>query len=57
MENNITVNLNLLDELVPIILWIGIWGLFDILLNNPYMYKYRVYVYIILILLAIYFKL
>ena len=56
MTDQIILNLNLIDELSIIFLWIGIWGLSDMLLNVPIMYEYKHYFYIILILIAIYYK-
>jgi len=45
------LNLNLLDEMTIIFLWIGIWGICDILLNIPFMYQHKHYFYILLILI------
>ena len=53
----INVNFNLTDELSAIFLWVGSWGILDILLNNTVLIKYRLHCYIILILIAVYIKL
>jgi hypothetical protein len=57
MTEDITIHIKLIDELSIIILWIGIWGLSDIILNISYIEKYKHYIYILLILIAVYFKL
>lgn len=56
MTDQIFLNINFLDELSIIFLWIGIWGLSDMILNAPLMSKYKHYFYIIFILIAIYYK-
>ena len=55
--DTINVNFNLTDELSAIFLWVGSWGILDILLNNTVLIKYRLHCYIILILIAVYIKL
>jgi len=57
MSEDITINIKLIDEILIIILWIGIWGLTDMLLNYSFIEKQKHYIYIILILIVIYFKL
>ena len=56
MTDQILLNINFIDELSIIFLWIGIWGLSDMLLNSPNMHKYKHYIYIIFILVAVYYK-
>lgn len=53
----INVNFNIIDELSYIFLWIGLWGIFDIILFDTVLIKYRLHCYIILILIAVYIKL
>jgi len=51
------ISLNIIDELLIIFLWIGIWGITDIFINMYIINEYKQYIYILFILIAIYFKL
>jgi len=50
------LSIGLIDELVIIFLWIGIWGITDEIIYSTIMFQYKKYIYIILLLIALYMK-
>lgn len=51
-----SLSLDLKDELSIIMIWIGIWGISDMILKIPFMNSYRHYFYLLLILIGLYNK-
>jgi hypothetical protein len=51
------INILLLDEVSIILLWVGLHGLLDQLLNSENIFPIRNYIYIIFVLFALYLKL
>lgn len=51
-----SVSLLLVDELSIILIWIGAWGLSDMITRVPFIEKNKNYFYLLLILIGIYNK-
>ena len=49
--------LNLSDEISTIFLWIGTWGIKEVIFNISLINDNKIYIYVLLILIAIYIKL
>jgi len=54
---DVNFNIKLKDEIAIILLWIGISGMMDIIINTSMIFPMKNYVYVLFVLCAMYLKL